>query len=185
MTFEVSKTSTLEKTLKKFRYSPIGSAMIPMESCFSLPVPFERGGEWLLTVLIYSIKKSKSQPGFEILAPSGSVTLRSADGKLVRYEDFSAFPPLGKKTPKPGTSIGIFPHPTVAPLKPSDYRLRRSQLCAAIEELMESSAPPPLLNQLWPLMFEPSLAPYYWTIAPKFIRNLMEVSSSPTSNTIE
>lgn len=165
--------NNLQSLLMDFRNSHRGKTLIPAESAFSLPIPIWRGGRAFVTVLVYGTTRAPDGNGLAVLAPELAITLAYPSGRLARLEDVSCLQVLGEKTPESGKPIGIFPHPTVAGLNTSEYTARRLQLLQFTEGILQSRDVHPDYKRLFALMIEPSLTPYYWYYAPKFIREFM------------
>ena len=151
--------------------------LVPMEASFSLPIPFIKHDQKFLTVLVYGTSRDPSCEGLIVNAPHAAVTVCFPSGELARYENIGRLKRLGEKTPEPGSPVGLFPHPTVAGLKPSEYAEKRRGLFRLTEKILKSGSVPEDYAQLWCLMMEPSLAPYYWTISPNFLREILGTKS--------
>lgn len=170
----------LQSLLTAFRNSRKGKLLIPTEASFSLPIPIRRKGRSFFTVLVYGTSRSSDGQGLIVLAPELAITLTYPDGRLARLEDVSSLKVLGEKTPGSGSPIGLFPHPSVATLKTAQYSARRIQFLQFTEGILQNQDVHPDYKKLFGLMIEPSLAPYYWYYAPKFIRDFM--SCAQTTN---
>lgn len=170
---QLSNETRIEATLRHFRVSRAGRVLVPMEASFSLPVPFIKHDRKFLTVLVYGTSQDPAGNGLIINAPPAAITVSFPDGGLARYEDIGLLKTLGERTPESGTHIGLFPHPTLAGLKPSGYAEKRRGLFRLTEMILESGQMPEEYAQFWCLMMEPALAPYYWAIAPRFLREIL------------
>lgn len=167
-----SQDCGVEAALRTFRASPVAQALIPWEASLSLPVPFRRDDQAFLTMLLFSTSRDESRTKLVLYAPWGAVTISRVGGHLSRFEDYTRLPPF-PEAPKANTPIGVFPHPTIASLSPAEYKARRQQFLQATDELLETGTVSDVYRRLWCLLLEPALAPYYWSIAPRFLRELM------------
>lgn len=170
----------LQSLLVGFRKSHQGKFLVPAESAFSLPIPVRRGGRAFVVVLVYGTTRSPDGNGLIVLAPELAITLTYPDGMLARLEHLSCLQVLGEKTPASGSPIGLFPHPSVASLNTAQYAARRLQFLQFTESILQTREVHPDYKRLFGLLLEPSLAPYYWYYAPKFIREFM--SCTETAN---
>ena len=168
----------LQSLLTDFRNSRKGKILVPAESSFSLPIPTWRGGHAFVTVLVYGTTRSPNGEGLIVIAPELAVTLSYPSGRLARLENVTCLHVLGDKTPESGKPIGIFPHPSIVSLNTAEYSARRLQFLEFTENILRTRNVHPDYGRLFGLMIEPSLAPYYWYYAPKFIRNLMSCTES-------
>lgn len=122
---------SVEETLQKFRRSSVGKALVSMEATFSLPVPFKKNGRDFLTVIAYTTQRDVANKTLVINAPHTAYTIGFPDGRLCRSESYDSHPTLGEKSPAANAAIGVFPHPTIASIAPSEYAKRRQQLYRA------------------------------------------------------
>lgn len=164
---------SIEELFKRFRNSPCGASLIPMEAELSLPVASRSSEGAFVTALILRTRERDDGPGRVLLAPLGRVTLRYPDGLLARYDDFRYANPLHSKGIKPGDPIGFFPHPTIAAITPKRYLEYRQLLSRRMLGLLAEGDFDDELKRLWGLLMEPALAPYYWLISPAYLRQFL------------
>jgi hypothetical protein len=169
----------IEKLLGAFRASREGRILVPMEASFSLPVPFKKGGANFLSVFTYASLRDASDAHLVLKAPWSCLTITHPGGALARYEDFTKIAPLAGRTPAAGTPIGVFPHPTVAGLSVKEYTARRRQLLQETDGLIASGVVSDAYRRLWCLLMEPAFAPFYWHMAPRFLREILAPSKPP------
>jgi hypothetical protein len=164
--------SSIEATLQTFRASTAARALIPWETSLSLPVPFRRDDQAFLSVLLFSTSRDQSHTNLVLYAPWACATICRADGQLARFEDYTRLPPF-HGAPKANTPIGVFPHPTIAKLTPAEYKARRQQLLLETDTLLDTGTVSDTYRRLWCLLMETALAPYYWSIAPRYLREIL------------
>jgi hypothetical protein len=169
---------SIEELFKRFRNSPCGASLIPMEAELSLPVASRTNEGHFVTALILRTRERDDGPGRVLLAPLGGVTLRYPDGLLARYDDFRFANPLQSKGVKPGDPIGFFPHPTIAAITPKKYLEYRRVLSQKTLGLLAEAEFDDDLKRLWGLLMEPALAPYYWLISPPYLRRFLAPDQS-------
>lgn len=175
MTVNFTSTSeqSIENLFKRFRNSPCGASLFPMEAELSLPVASRSSEGHFVTALILRTRECEDGPGRVLLAPLGRVTLRYPDGLLARYDDFCYANPLHSKGVKPGDPIGFYPHPTIAAITPKKYLEYRKLLSQKTLGLLADAEFDDDLKRLWGLLMEPALAPYYWLISPPYLRRFL------------
>jgi hypothetical protein len=164
---------SIEALFKKFRNSPCGASLLPMEAELSLPVASRSSEGSFVTALILRTRPRDDGPGRVLLAPLGRLTLRYPDGWLARYDDFRFANPLRGKGVRPGDPIGFFPHPTIATISPKEYLEYRLLLSRRTLDLLAEASFDDELKRLWGLLMEPALAPYYWLISPPYLRRFL------------
>ncbi len=150
-----------------------------MEAALSLPMPHFLGDAKVISVFVYCSKKTEAT--FQLFPPHAMLSFDFQTNRLLQFSDFSARPPFGTDTPASASPIGVFPHPQIAKLKPSDYGKQRQNFEQLVAQLSVGDALSEELKTMFAMLMEPAFASYYWLIAPPEIRAIMNSNKSEVS----
>lgn len=176
--------SRTEQILRNLRQSPIFCELIAQESQISWPLPqrvkSSNGDiDVYLRLFFFSCKPLKDQAGNGITPPTAMMAISWKNQVPVEYVNFKYKPLIEDSQPR--QIIGAFPHQAIAHYKRDEYLNLRDGLLRHYDELFDTlllgGELPPFwekkFQQLFSLLLEPALEPYYRAIAPKFCQKFL------------
>ena len=171
------KTKTTSRTadlIKQVRKMPFFQQLVPLEAAIGFPLPIRKAGKVYLTLPIFGLG-SNSKPGeTPVFPPLALVTIDWSNQIPVEYLN------LRFRNPAPEldwtTRVGTFPHPAVAQMNVGEYRQLRQELMGLYDEMGDrllqqepiSLGSSQRFAELFNLLLEPALKPYYRVLNPKF-----------------
>lgn len=176
--------SRTEQILKNLRQSPVFCELIAQEAQMSWPLPLRvknSDGDFdiYLQLFFFSSTPLKEQPGNGLTTPYAMITVSWKNQVVVEYQSLEYKPLL--QVSNPNQIIGTFPHQSIAHLKRDEYLVLRNELLNLYDELFDTlllaGELPPFwekrFKELFSLLTEPPLQPYYRAIAPKFCNKFL------------
>lgn len=159
--------------------------LAPMEAGIGWPLPvpvLQDGAPRVYVRLPLFVLRPDPAGGADLFPPFATVALDWSTGRLAEYTDLRFKEPerSRREWERP---VGRFPHPAVEGLSTAGYMAERARLFGLYDELFDglASGRPPApawagpFGELLRRLLEPSLAPYYRRLAPRFLgRHLPE-----------
>jgi hypothetical protein len=171
--------SRTEQLVKDIRKLPIFQQLIPMEAGIGWPIPVRKEGQLYVKLLFFGQSRAEGRQGVALFPPLATMTLNWKNGVVVEYVN------LRFQNPAPELNwqdrAGIFPHLAVKQMSVSEYKQKRQELYAMYDSLLDtldrggSRSPEEdrKFAELFTMLLEPSLTPYYRAIAGKFVDSFL------------
>ena len=174
-----AELSRVQRLAQQTRRSMIGRAVVPMEAGTGWPVPYRSNGRAYIIFPFFGTAGTGKKGETAIFAPLVTITLDWKTGRAVEYVDCrfrSAWTDVDPTQP-----VGTFPHPAVAGLNRAEYEEKRQALFQLYDQLFDSIAEGKELpsswhqefSELFGILLEPSLEPFYRALAPKFCEEVL------------
>jgi len=162
------------RLMSDIRRTPIFHQLIPQEAGVGWPIPLLRAGRPYVKLPFFGFSRDHLRRRTLLFPPFATITLDWRNGKPVEYASLrfrGLWPEEVAARP-----AGAFPHPAVADMPKGRYLAARDELLSSYDELfamMESGRRPApewaaRFGSSLRLLVEPSLAPFYRQLGPKF-----------------
>jgi hypothetical protein len=170
-------TSRTGELMREVRRMPIFHQLVPAEAGVGWPLPSRKAGRLYLTLPFFGMPPTGTKGETPLYPPFATMTLDWHTAKPVAYSDLHATRPW----PPIAVRVGTFPHAEVRRLKRAEYLRLREELLRLCDEVFASLAGGSRLRresvsryrELWRLLMEPSLEPYYRHLAPGFTERFL------------
>jgi hypothetical protein len=174
-----SATSITQRLSQHIRKSAAGRAVVPMEATTGLPVPYRHGGRIYAIFPYFVTAATDKKEEVAIFAPVLTLTVDWQTSRLVEFVDCryrSQWEGVDYTRP-----IGTFPHPAVAGMTRDEYAARRQRLLRLYDDIFNAAdtgtEPDEKVlsefSQLFKVILEPSLQPFYRALAPRFCEQFL------------
>lgn len=168
--------SHTEHLLQEIRKMPLFQQVIPMEAGVGFPIPIRRNSKVYAKFLFFG-QKATGKPGeWSLTPPFAAITFDWSSYIPVEYINFHF------QNPAPELDwhgqAGIFPHDAIKQqMNPAEYKQKRQELLVMYDSLFQAlatgksrtKAQDKEFSQLFSLLIEQPLIPYYQAIGKKFI----------------
>jgi hypothetical protein len=168
-----SQPSKTEQLMQGIRKTPIFNQLIPQEAGVGWLMPLRKQGKVYAIIPFFGMQKKPEHTA--LFPPFATITVDWANLQPVEYVNlyFRNSLPEGYWQ---SSQVGTFPHPAVANLKRSEYETERQKLLFLYDEMFDFLTQNITFQPEWTeqfshslrILMEPSLEPYYRSIAPKF-----------------
>jgi hypothetical protein len=166
--------SRTEQLFKDIRKMPLFQQLIPMEAGVGWPIPQRRNGKLYIKLPFFGQTPTQEKGKIALLPPFSTITISWSNFIPVEYID------LRYSNPAPELNwqeqVGIFPHRGVQQMTVETYKQKRRDLLAMYDDLFNTLADggsrtteqDAEFSQLFSLLIEPPLIPYYRVLGKKF-----------------
>jgi len=182
-------TSRTEILMKQVRSSPMGRQLVPLEAGTGWPMPSRQATKLFVKLPFYGFRRGKKAGETHLTPPFAIITVDWSNGLPVEYLNLQVRSP-DPKLDWNGRVVGMFPHPSIAGLKLSEYKKQRCALLKMYDELFDTLILRKGLPKFWENLFserlgrlmEPSLLPYYEAMEPDFFAKFLAASEEVARN---
>jgi len=166
---------TVEELWRAVRNHPLCDREIPLEAALSYPVLAQQNGATLLRFFFFLVTRGQGPGAARVQPPFARLTVTLPPLRIVEFVDRSwqnPFPGL----PETGLLDGLR-HPALQALAPMELIARRNEFFAAYDAILPLFPAPVAaaqkaalahFRQLFELMLQPALRPYYEHLSPEF-----------------
>lgn len=170
--------SRTEKLFKEIRKMPLFQQVIPMEASIGWPITIRKNGKVYAKFPFFG-QKSTGNGEWDLTPPFATITFDWSNFIPVEYINLRFQNPAPELTWQ-GT-IGVFPHSAIKQrMNTSEYKQKRQELFVMYDELFQalatgksSKSKDREFSQLFSLLIEEPLIPYYRVIGKKFIDHFL------------
>ena len=169
-------STRVEELYTQTRNHPVCHHLIPLEAVLSYPVPSQEEDRVYLRFLVYRrgiVSRGQLRP---VYRPHARLSVDYPSGQLVEYTDFR-FADGAPESPV-SEQVGEFPHPAVASLSFQEMIADQSAFFEAIEAIIPLVGKSELdaegqrivarYQELWDILVEPGLQPFYRALDADF-----------------